>query len=335
MSSTSPTRVDVHQHFVPEYYRDALERAGITRPDGMAGIPRWSANEALATMDRLGVATGFLSISSPGVYFAGAELARPLARRANEDAAGLAAAHPGRFGFFAVTPLPDIDAALEEITHAFDELGADGVVFETNFGGVYLGDAMLAPVYAELNRRKAILFIHPTSPHCSCSTRTPLGNQPADIALGYPRPMLEFMFETTRTVTHMLLSGVFERYRDIHVIVPHAGACLPVLAGRIELLRDAGGDQAEIHGPHDIRAALGRLHFDMAGAPVPELLGTLLQIADGSKLHYGSDWPFTPTETCARLLQGLIETPLFGKEQREAVMSENSKRLFRRLSTRE
>jgi predicted TIM-barrel fold metal-dependent hydrolase len=286
-------------------------------------------------MDRLGIETAFVSISSPGVNFSGPKQARELARQTNEDAAQLAARYPGRFGFFAVTPLPDVEAALSEIAYAFDVLGADGIIFESNFKGTYLGDTVLEPIYVELDRRKAVLFIHPTSPYCQCIRCTPSGDQPADIALGYPRPMLEFMFETTRTVAHMILSGVLERYPNIQVVVPHAGACLPVLAGRIELLKEAGGGNSSGQPPRDIRAALRRLHFDMAGAPVPELLGALLQIANRSNLHYGSDWPFTPTDACAHLLQKLIETPLLNETERTAIMSDNSRRIFSRLSVGE
>lgn len=332
MTSARFKCIDLHQHFVPDRYRNALAAAGITRPDGMAGVPAWSDAEAIAMMDRLGIETAFVSISSPGVNFSGPELARELARQTNEDAAQLVARYPGRFGFFAVTPLPDVEAALSEITHAFDVLGADGIVFESNFKGTYLGDTMLEPVYAELDRRKAVIFIHPTSPHCQCTKCTPSGDQPADIALGYPRPMLEFMFETTRTVAHIILSGVLQRYPNIEIVVPHAGACLPVLAGRIELLKDAGGGRSSDQSPQDIRAALRRLHFDVAGAPVPELLGTLLQIADRSNLHYGSDWPFTPTDACAHLLQKLIDTPLLDENERTAIMSDNARRIFGRLS---
>ncbi|MFK3690749.1 amidohydrolase family protein [Agrobacterium tumefaciens] len=325
--------IDIHQHFVPERYRKALSDAGISRPDGMANVPSWSEDGAIDMMDRLGIGTAFVSISSPGVNFAGPRLARTLARQTNEDAAELLARHPGRFGFFAVTPLPDIEAALEEIAYAFDVLKADGVIFETNFGGTYLGDSVLEPVYSELHRRNAVLFIHPTSPHFQCVKCTPSGDEPMDIALGYPRPMLEFMFETTRSIASMVLSGVPERFPNIKIVVPHAGACLPVLAGRIELLKDAGGHSG---GPStiDIRASLRRLHYDLAGAPVPELLGALLQIADRSRLHYGSDWPFTPAEACEHLLQVLINTSLLDNDERAAMMSTNATRIFPRLSAR-
>lgn len=327
-------RIDVHHHFIPDEYRAALLAAGVTQPDGMSAIPEWDEATALATLDQLGIDTAFLSISSPGVHFGDDAAARALARRTNEDASRLTRTYPGRFGFFAVTPLPDVAGALDEIAYAFDELGADGVVFETNFNGVYLGDDLLGPVYAELDRRRAVIFLHPTSPHCRCGHWRPTDDQPPAAALGYPGPMFEFLFETTRTITQMLLSGTLARYPGIRLIVPHAGACLPILAGRIELLMHAGGGDVA-QAPNDIRASLRELHYDMAGAPVPELLGALLRIADPGRLHYGSDWPFTPTAGCEKLLEALNTTELFDEAARESMMVSNARRLFsKRLGAR-
>ena len=319
--------IDVHQHFLPDYYRNALLAAGDAYPDGMAHIPAWSEAEALATMDRLGIDRSYLSISSPGVRLGDQAATVALARRTNEDAARLARRHPGRLGFFAVTPLPDVPAALAEITYAFDVLRADGVVFESNFDGVYMGDASLEPVYAELDRRRATVFVHPTSPHCRCGVRSHGGERPADIAIGYPRPMMEFLFETTRTITDMILSGALERYPGIKVIVPHAGACLPVLASRIQLLKDAGPTPVA-NAPADFRVALRRLHYDLAGAPVPEALTALLAVADRERLLYGSDWPFTPVETCEQLKETLCASGQLNDEELTAVLRDNAQLLF-------
>jgi len=325
------TRIDVHSHFIPSVYRTALEAHGRAQPDGIAKLPEWSITEALATMDRLNISTAFLSISSPGVHFGNDSAARILSRQVNEEAANLVKTYRGRFGFFAATPLPDVEGSLTEIRYGFDHLEADGVVFETNFNGVYLGDSLLNPIYAELNARNATIFIHPTSPRCPCCPPQNKETAAAAMALGYPRPMLEFMFETTRTVTNMALSGVFERYPDINVIVPHAGATLPVLAGRIELLLPMLSAPGSAQPP-SLRSALRRLHFDLAGAPVPELLGALLQVADHDKIHYGSDWPFTPTQVCEELLSHLTETPLLQGRLKKSIMRDNALRLFPRLS---
>jgi predicted TIM-barrel fold metal-dependent hydrolase len=324
-------RIDVHCHFVPDFYRAELEAYGLRRPDGIASIPQWSAADALSTMDLLGVETAFLSISSPGVHFGEDMAARALARRVNEEGAHLTKLHKGRFGFFASTPLPDSEGAVLEARYALDELGADGVILETNFHGVYLGNERIDPLYTELNARRTVVFVHPTSPHCPCCSNDRQDEAANSAALGYPRPMLEFIFETTRTVTNMVLSGVLERYPDMKVIVPHAGAALPVLAGRVELLLPMLTAPGAARPP-SLRAALRKMHFDLAGTPVPELLGALLHVADPEQIHYGSDFPFTPAHVCEALLSQLNETPILNAELKQRIMSGNARRLFPRLS---
>ncbi|MEV6060802.1 amidohydrolase family protein [Nocardia asteroides] len=309
------TRIDVHCHFLPEFYREALIAGGHSRPDGIPGIPQWSEAGALEAMNSLGVSKAYLSISSPGVHFGDDAAARDLARRVNEEGARLKRAHPDRFGFFASTPLPDVDAALAEIAYAFDELHADGVVVETNFDGIYLGNELLDPIYAELDRRNAVLFMHPTSPAAPCTG-------PA-APLPYPRPMLEFLFDTTRTVTDMVLSGTLERYPNIKVIVPHAGAVLPGLAARIDVIG------AKMVGKTDpMRRALKQLHFDLAGMPLPEMLPALLSVADSGRIHYGSDLPFTPAAEVRVNTEKLDAAHALQGELLTRVMRTNSEALF-------
>jgi predicted TIM-barrel fold metal-dependent hydrolase len=322
-SDRAVDRVDVHAHFLPAHYADALRAAGHDRPDGMPAIPHWDAEAALKTMDTLGVETAMLSVSSPGVHFGDDGAARFLARQVNESAAALRGVYPRRFGHFAALPLPDLEGSIAEAVHALDHLGADGVVLASNHNGVYLGDPRLDPLYDALNRRKTVAFIHPTSPACSCCAR---------IGEVFPRPVLEFMFETTRSVADMVAAGVLERFPDLHVIVPHAGAVLPALTNRIDLmsglLRPAGGGTAP-----PMRAAMKRLHFDLAGAPVPNQLRELLDLADHDRIHYGSDYPFTPTPACDMLLRQIEATDLLDAEQRVAIFRANALALFPRLRT--
>lgn len=316
----SRRRIDVHAHFLPEVYRRALAGAGIDRPDGIKAVPAWSEQLALDTMDRLEVETALLSISSPGVHFGDDQAASSLARAVNQEAAALRDRHPDRFGFFATLPLPDVAGAVAELGHSLDVLGADGVVVETNTAGTYLGDPSLEPLYTELSARASVLFVHPTTPHCA-----------EHLALGYPRPMLEFMFETTRSITDMVLSGALQRHSGMRVLVPHAGAALPVLAARVELLLPL---LAEPGGPPvpSLREALRELHFELAGAPVDELLRALLAVADPSRIHYGSDFPFTPADTCLTLADLLDHTAALGDGQRAAIYADNTRRLFPRLA---
>lgn len=304
--------IDVHAHFLPDFYRQALAEHGHAQPDGFPFIPEWSAVEHVAAMDRLGVRRSLLSISSPGVHLADGATSRELARAVNEEGRRAVVDHPGRFGLFATLPLPDVDAALAEVSHAYDRLGVVGVAMLTNVAGVYLGDASYGPLFAELERRRARVFIHPTSPPCWEHT-----------SHGRPRPMLEFLFETTRAVVDLVLSGVVAAHPNIEFIVPHAGATLPMVADRINVFA-----QLVATGPGvDVLRDLGRLHFDLAGYPLPRQLDALLALTTAEHLHYGSDYPFTPEFAAAASLARLggVGEPAGSLLD---VLRENTQRLF-------
>lgn len=272
-------KVDVHAHYLPAPYRERLAAAGHDRPDGMPQIPAWDAAEHVALMDRLGIATSLLSVSTPGVHLAGATSAADVAREVNEAGRRAVVDHPGRFGLFGSLPLPDVDAALAEIAYCADHLHVDGFVLLTNVGGTYLGDPAWAPVLAELDRRQARVLVHPTSPACWEHT-----------SLGRPRPMLEFLFDTTRAVVDLVLNGTIARHPDLRLIIPHAGATLPVIADRVALFSLALGVDPSV----DVLRDLAGLHFDLSGTPLPRQLKALLELTSSDHLHYGSDYPFTP-----------------------------------------
>lgn len=316
-------RIDVHSHYLPERYRQEAIAAGHQKPDGMPGLPKWSIETALTAMDKFGISTSILSVSSPGVHFGQDLAAIKLARAVNEVGAHAVQTHPQRFGLFASLPLPNVDAALKEIEYALDVLKADGIVMESNHHGVYPGDPRLDPVMEELNRRKAVLFLHPTSPDCPCCQET---------SLGYPRPMMEFMFETSRAVTNMILKGTLEKYPDIRLIIPHAGAMIPILVDRITGLSPALGLDAPLNTER-VFSLLKRLHYDLAGFPIPRQLGALLQIADEKHIMYGSDWPFTPDPVVAILSKKIDETDLLTDEQRIQILGRNALKLFPRLDS--
>jgi predicted TIM-barrel fold metal-dependent hydrolase len=290
--------------------------------DGIAGLPKWSPEAALTLMDRLGVGVAILSISSPGVHFGDDAAARALARRVNEEGVRLQKSYGGRFGQFASLPLPDVDGALAEATHALDTQRADGIILLTNHRGVYLGDPKLEPLYGELNSRRAVVLIHPTAPSGSNSER---------LAAKYPLPILEYMFETTRAVTDLVVAGVIQRFPEIRFIVPHAGAALSVLINRVDmglpLLTPPGSSL-----PPSMREAMKSLRFDLAGAPVPGLLCELLAVADPQKIHYGSDYPFTPGPVCDKLEQAIEKTDLLDGSLRDGVWKNSALRLFPRLA---
>src|ERR1700678_2739523 len=256
MADQFTDRIDVHFHYLSPEYREKMIDAVGSWADGFPA-PQWSAEATLAMMDRMNIATGMLSVSSPGVHFGNDAKARLLARSVNEFAARTISDHCGRFGGFASLPLPDVDGALNEIAYALDTLKLDGVVVLTNFNGVYLGDKRLDPVFDELNRRGgggvvfsspplrldpvfdelnrrgAVVFIHPTSPICWQQS-----------ALGYPRPMIEFTFDSTRAVVNLIFSGTTARCPKLRIIVPHAGGTLPFLARRIGMFGRLGPGSA-------------------------------------------------------------------------------------------
>jgi predicted TIM-barrel fold metal-dependent hydrolase len=308
-------RIDVHAHFLPEAYRDALDAAGFGTVDGMP-VPAWEAGAHVALMDRLGIATSLLSVSSPGVHFGDDAAAAMLARRVNEDGKRVAEASAGRFGLFGSLPVPDVAGALDELAFCYDELGVDGIVLLTHVGETYLGDPALEPLFEQLDRRHARIFIHPTSPLCWEQT-----------SFGRTRAMVEFLFDTSRAVVNMVLNGVVARHPNIEFIVPHAGAALPVIADRVAAFAFILEDLAP---ETDVYRDLARLHFDLAGFPLPRQLNALLALTTAEHLHYGSDYPFTPEAVVAMLAEPLAAV----EEASGAVpdtLASNSRRLFPRL----
>jgi 6-methylsalicylate decarboxylase len=320
----APRKIDVHAHFLPERYRAALVAAGQSKPSGMPGIPAWSVDQHIGMMDRLGIDASIISISAPGLHFGDDVAARELARYCNEEGAKAMQAFPKRFGMFACLPLPDVEGSLKELDHAFDALHADGVVLESNFNGVYLGDRRLDPVFAELDRRNAKIFIHPTNPHCPCcQVQDPAALPP----IGYPFPMIEFMFETTRAVFNLILSGTLAKFPNLKIIVPHAGATIPVLADRVAGLAPALGLPQKL----DVSAfyeTLRCLYYDLAGFPLPRQLQPLLEIADPKHIMYGSDWPYTPEPLVAELAARIDGSPSLTHQLRQDFMRDNALALF-------
>jgi 6-methylsalicylate decarboxylase len=312
-------KVDVHAHYLPDDYRQALIDNGQSHPDGFPILPTWSAAAHLEMMDRLGIGTSMLSVSSPGVTFGGDPVT--WARRVNESGAATVRAHPGRFGLFASLPLPIIDASLAEIDYAFDELDADGVVVMTNVGGTYLGDRHFTPVLEELNRRGAVVLLHPTSPACSAQT-----------ALGYPLPILEYLLDTTRAVADLVLNGTLEANPNLRMIIPHAGAALSVLGDRLAGfagLFPVGGQQP---GEIDALATLQRLYYEVgAGFPFPRQFRALLDLVDAKQLLYGTDYPFGGVPGIQANADALLSTPLLHHREIREVLRGNATGLFPRL----
>ncbi|MEV0286351.1 amidohydrolase family protein [Kribbella sp. NPDC050820] len=272
--------IDFHAHFLLPEYVAAAERAGHLRPDGMPGWPEWSVRRHLEVMDRNGIDTALLSVSSPGVHFGDDFRAQVLARRVNESAAELGRDHPGRFGFFASLPLPNVEGALVELEYAYDVLHADGVVLMSNAGGLYPGEPSWDPLWRALNARSAVVLLHPTSPP-----------QWRQVALDRPRPMIEFLFDSARAVTDLALTGIFTRYPAINFIVAHGGV-LPLLGDRIDHFRRTYDPDSQ----PSVTPQLENLWYDVAGTPTA---------ATGDRALYGSDYCFTPADAVGRQFAAL------------------------------
>jgi 6-methylsalicylate decarboxylase len=309
--------LDMHAHYVPPVYRRALADAGIDRPDGFPYVPEWSAEGAVAAMDSLAVEFALISISSPGVDLGQATDVVRLAREVNDAGADVVHRHPRRFGLLASLPLPDVDAALDEIRRASEDLAVDGFVLMTNSRGVYLGDPRFDEVMDELERRDALVALHPTSPAGADA-----------VALGHPRPMLEFPFDTTRAVVNMILSGTLRRRPRIRVVVPHVGAALPVLADRVHAFTAAFAHEEEAI---DVHAELRGMWFDIASEPLPNALAALLRLVGSDRIVYGSDLPFAPLPLVARSTAGLLATDLLDHTSRQALLRDNALALVPRL----
>jgi predicted TIM-barrel fold metal-dependent hydrolase len=309
-----PRRVDVHHHFFPPAYLDLAEQVVGNKPSPL--MTGWSAAGVLEHMDKTGVATAILSMSPWGPRFKDAAQARSLARMCNDYAAQTGRDHPGRFGLFAAMPLPDTDGALAEIAYALDTLKADGVGLMTSYGGKWPGDPVFAPVFEELNRRKAVVYFHPNTPEC-CGNLIPTA-QPS---------MLEWPYDTGRTVVSLLLGGSLARWRDIKWIFSHAGGPVPALAGRIVNMTRNRKDLPEI-APQGVMTELTRLHYDTANASFAPTMAALLKFVPVSQVVFGSDYPYYSLEENVGLL---AELPLTLAE-RQAIDRGNAARLMPRFA---
>ena len=276
-------RIDIHHHFVsPSFLQFLTERNTKTPVPGLAAWKGYSPARAVETLDRVGIETAMLSITAPGVWFGDAAQAGGLAREMNEYAAGrLVGDHKGRFGLFAVLPLPDVPGSLREIEYAFDTLKADGVGVLTSYGQAYLGDPSFAPVLTELNRRRAIVYTHPTDAQC-CMNLVP----------GVANQMLEYPTDTTRTIVSLIASEAATKYPDIRFIFSHAGGTITSVAGRV-LGQGAPPDAfTRAPDPNSRLSHLRRFYYDTAGSANPVAMSALRTLVPISQILFGTDAPF-------------------------------------------
>ena len=306
------SRIDVHTHVIPPEWGRLLIATG----EGSGGwaVPEWSPESHLAFMDASNIATSVLSVTSPGTLIGDNDPAQ-IARAANEFTAEVAKDRPDRFGQFAILPQSDVDASLKEIAFAYDELHADGIVLLSSARGVYLGNPTLNPVWEELERRKAVVFVHPTT-----------GAFP--MLPGTPAPILDFTFDTTRTAVDLVLNGVIQRSPNVRIILSHAGGYLPYVAQRVTGAAPLVRPELTSEG---VDADLRKFYFDTALSSNPITLRALLEFAEPGHVMFGSDFPFAPPEWSSALTRQLDEYPDHTPGQLYAINRTSAEALFPRL----
>ena len=306
-----PYRIDTHNHFsAPGFIAAISARKTNQRP-----LELWTPSKAIEDMDKSGVATAMVSTSEPSVWFGDNEAARKLARECNDFGARLIADHPGRFGMFSTVPLPDVDGCLREIEYSQDTLKADGVCLMTSYQGKYPGDPAFEPVMSELNRRKAVVFLHPVKAECCKDLQPELA--PALIELGT---------ETTRAIASVVLDGTTSRYPDIRFIFSHGGGTMPYLMTRFDALA-ARPDIAK-RLPNGLLYEVQKLFVDTASMNSPYPWATLRKLLPVSHILFGTDFPFFSAGTVATALSGvgLSDSDL------QSIERENALELFPRLN---
>jgi predicted TIM-barrel fold metal-dependent hydrolase len=306
--TTSPHRIDVHHHISPPTYLAAAAAAKVATPPTLG----WTLEKSLGDMDRAGVATAVTSLTTPATSFLRGEARARVTRESNEFAARLGADHPGRFGNFAALPLPDVDASLREIEYALDTLHATGIGVLTSYDNRWLGDPVFAPLLDELDRRRAIVFVHPTTPVC-CENLLP------DI----PGSVIEYATDTTRTLASLLFSGTAARCQHARFIFCHAGGTMPFLIERFTRLPEMQKSLAS-RVPKGVLHELRRFHYDVAQASHAMALRPLLELIPISQVLFGSDFPF---RTSIEHVESLFRHG-FSAENLRAVEHENARRVL-------
>ena len=306
-------RIDTHHHPYPPVY---IEKTGDvlkhTTHAFYERLKNWKPSQAIEAMDKDGIAVSVLSVSTPSVWLGDATASRVFAREVNEAAARIQSDYKGRFGHFAALPLPDVDGCLREIDHAFGKLRADGIALCTNYVDKYPGDEAFAPVFEELNRRRAVVYFHPTAASFAFN-----------VIPNIPPPSIEFPFDTTRAITSLMFSGTFHRCPDIKWIFSHGGGALGMVANRLVGLAK-NRPELGVRVPNGVMHELSKLYLDVVGVTTTGALRAVLDIVPLSHLLFGTDFPFWPPDTT---IKGLAALKLSAADLR-AIERDNALRLL-------
>jgi 6-methylsalicylate decarboxylase len=315
---TASFTIDVHHHILPEVFWRATNDA--ENPVGGIVPAPWSKESTLSYMDDAGIDVAITSISTPGVHMGDDSAARDLARRVNELSAELIQERPDRFGGFAALPLPDVDGALRALEYGLDVLKLDGVVLFSNARGIYLGDKRFRPLFDELEKRGAVVFVHPTS-----------SPDPAARSLGLPDTVIDFTTDTTRAVAQLHYGNTFARTPNVKYIFSHAGGTIPYLATRFSIIDEMN----VIPGAQErgtAAATLRRLYWDTALSWRPPVLRMLRSVVGMGQVLFGTDYPYLRRDlavACRHEVEASLE---LDSEESRAVLADTALTLFPRLA---
>ncbi|HEY2766102.1 MAG TPA: amidohydrolase family protein [Pseudonocardiaceae bacterium] len=304
-------RIDIHHHALGADAIELMRELGLPTP----GL-RWELNKTLDMMDANDIEAGVISNVVPCDVLGDAATAHRLARQVNEAAAGIVTTRPSRFGFFAILPLPRVDLALAEAAYALDELGADGVALLPHGGEHYLGNPLFDPLFEELNRRRAVVLVHPMDLPQGCAPEV-------------PSVFADYLLDTTRAAINLITSGTLARYPDVSIILSHAGGFLPYAAARIEIAAAALADVDHATLWDGIR----RFYYDLA-LSVPSALPSLLAAADPGRILYGTDWSGVPAAVVEQVTSAFDEAVGLGEPARRAINRDNALGLLPGLAGR-
>ncbi|HVA13160.1 MAG TPA: amidohydrolase family protein [Stellaceae bacterium] len=306
----APHRIDVHHHFVPPAYRDEMNKKRPMQPC----MQSWSIQNSLDDMDQAETQIALVSITTPGLYFGHVEEARRLARLCNDYGMAMIRDHPGRFGLFAALPWPDVEGSLKEAEYALDTLKADGICLFTSYGDKWLGHADFNPLFEELNRRKAVVYVHPHAAAC-CMSLIPEVNE----------SIIEYGTDTSRTIASLVFTGASHRYPDIQWIFSHAGGTMPFLIERMVNLAKLPQVAAKL--PNGLMHELKRFYYDTAQAANISALGCLKSVVGTGQIVFGTDYPY---RTSIEHVEGVAGTG-FTKDEIAGIDRRNALRLLPRL----
>jgi 6-methylsalicylate decarboxylase len=299
----NPRRIDVHHHFEPDVfvaYRRAHNQGG---PNAA-----WNVNKALEEMGKGGVETSICSITQPAFAAGTVEEVRTAIRETNEAAAKYRADFPGRFGSFAAIPMTDVEGSLREMEYALDTLKADGLGVLTSYpDNKWLGDPMFDPIWQEANRRKVVVYTHPTEPWCCRGLLKDVNPN-----------IVEFGSDTTRTIASLIFFGTTSKFPDIKFIMSHGGGTAPYVIERFlngtaaeivpgKVTKGQGGNgvvgsNPPKNVPKGVLYELRKLYYDTAQAANPIAMTALRQLVPMSQIVFGTDYWFRGIEETVKNL---------------------------------